>query len=210
MEKKVIITIARGFGSGGKVIAQAVADELGIPCYENRILTYASQLSGEDESLFVEADERLQGSYISNFFRKLPRLMSPLSVENGFTSNDRLFEYQKQIIENLANTESCVIVGKCADYILKDYDNCISFYINASREYCIKRIVNRMGVSNEDAGRLIAKTDKYRADYYRYYSGGREWNDLTNYDMALNSERIGHDRCIEVMKDYILHNSMVS
>ena len=201
--EKYVITIARGFGTGGKAIAQELAEELGISCYENRILTLAAQLSDVDESRFVEIDEKLKGGYMSHFIKKLPRLINPNPVEKGFVSNDRLFEYQARIIKQLAQNESCIIVGKCADYILKDNPNVISLYIEAPRHYCVERIKSRMKVSESEAHKLIAKTDKYRADYYKYYTEGNEWTNPVNYDMTLNSDRIGHEQCKALIKGYL-------
>ena len=198
-----VITIARGFGTGGKALACELAKELGIKCYENRILTLASQLSDVDESRFVEVDEKLKGTYISNVIKSLPKHLMPTPVEKGFVSDDRLFEYQARIIKELAKNEPCIIVGKCADYILKDYPNIISIYIEAPRAYCVERIKRRLGVSESEANRLIAKTDKYRADYYKYYSGGNTWSNPINYDMTLNSYRVGHDQCKEVIINYL-------
>lgn len=202
MEGNYVITIARGFGTGGKVIAQTLADELGIPCYEHRILTFAAQLAGEDESKFVKHDERLSTKSIANIFHNITR-STKIHPEGRFISDDNIFDYQKQIIEQLADTESCIIVGKCADWILKDRKNIISVYIEAPRSYCLKRIQTRMNVSEEEANRLIANTDKYRADYYHYYSQGNNWTNPVNYDLTLNSERVGHDNCIKVIKNYI-------
>ncbi len=202
MEGNYVITIARGFGTGGKVIAQTLADELGIPCYEHRILTFAAQLAGEDESKFVKHDERLSTKSIANIFHNITR-STKIHPEGRFISDDNIFDYQKQIIEQLADTESCIIVGKCADWILKDRKNVISVYIEAPRRYCLKRIESRMNVSEEEANRLISNTDKYRADYYHYYTQGNNWTNPVNYDLTLNSERVGHDNCIKVIKNYI-------
>lgn len=201
--EKYIITIARGFGTGGKVLGMELAEQLGIQCYENRILTMASQLSDIDESRFVEADEKLVGGTISHWIKKLPRLIHPQPVEKGFVSEDRLFEYQSKVIQDLADHESCIIVGKCADYILRDYPNVISLYIEAPRAYCVKRIIKRMNTSEEEANKKIAQTDKYRAEYYKYYTGGNEWTNPINYDMTLNIYRIGHDRCKQLILDYL-------
>ena len=118
-----VITFARGFGTGGKAIASQLAKELGIHCYENRILTLASQLSGLDENIFQEVNEKMrETSGFSSFLRGLPRSRRYISRNEKFVSDDKLFEYQSEIIKDLAEKESCVIVGKCADYILKDYD----------------------------------------------------------------------------------------
>ena len=128
----LVITVARGFGSCGKRIAKQIADDLGIHCYENRILMLASQMSGLDEEVFAEVNEKLRSQNVfSAFLKGLPMQRSPKVEDRKFISDEKLFEYQKQIIEQLADTESCVIVGKCADWILKDRPNVISLYIEA-------------------------------------------------------------------------------
>ena len=120
----LVITVARGFGSCGKRIAKQIADDLGIHCYENRILMLASQMSGLDEEVFAEVNEKLRSQNVfSAFLKGLPMQRSPKVEDRKFVSDEKLFEYQKQIIEQLADTESCVIVGKCADWILKDQED---------------------------------------------------------------------------------------
>ena len=115
-----IVTFARGFGTGGKEIASMLAKDLGIHCYENRILTLASQMSGLDEKLFLDINERIRNNGgFTGFLKGLPRSRQYIARNEKFVSDDRLFEYQSQIIRNLADQESCVIVGKCADYVLK-------------------------------------------------------------------------------------------
>lgn len=197
-----VVTVARGFGSGGKEIASRLAKELGISCYENRILTLASQLSGIDEHVFAEVNEKMRESFFSGLLKGLPRRKAP-KVEGEFVSDDRLFEFQKQIILNLAASESCVIVGKCADWILKDHPNVVSVYIEAPREYCRPRVMEKMQVSAEIADRSITNTDKYRAEYYAHYTGGNYWTNPVNYDMTLNSARVGEDKCVELIKNYL-------
>ncbi len=197
-----VITVARGFGSGGKEIASRLAKELGINCYENRILTLASQLSGIDEHVFAEVNEKMRDSFFTALLKGLPRRRTP-KVEGEFISDDRLFEFQKQIILNLAETESCVIVGKCADWILKDHKNVVSIYIEAPREYCRPRVMQKMQVSAEIADRSISSTDKYRAEYYAHYTGGNYWTNPVNYDLTLNSARVGEDKCVELIKNYL-------
>ena len=198
-----VITIARGFGSGGKQIASKLAKELGINCYENRILTLASQMSGLDEQLFREVNEKMRDKKVGLFLKGLPRTMRPKPEEREFSSDDELFEVQKQIIEELADNESCVIVGKCADWILKDRQNVVSIYIEAPRHFCVARVTERMGVSEATAHTSIEQTDKYRAAYYEHYTGGNYWTNPVNYDLTLNSERVGVDNCVTVIKDYL-------
>ena len=199
-----IVTFARGFGSGGKEIASKLAKELGIHCYENRILTLASQLSGLDEKVFDKVNEKVRdmGGFVA-LMRGLPRAKGYIARNDKFVSDDMLFEYQRQIIENLAETESCIIVGKCADWILRGRDNVVSIYIEAPRNFCLKRVMKNMGVTKDVAAATISHTDKYRADYYAYYTKGNYWTNPVNYDMTLNSERVGVDNCVKVIKNYL-------
>lgn len=206
-----VVTFARGFGSGGKAIASQLAKELGIHCYENRILTLASQMSGLDEAVFREVNEKLgKSSGFSSFLKGLPRADSYIARNEKFVSNDRLFEYQSRIIENLADTESCVIVGKCADYVLRGRKNVVSVYIEAPRSYCVQRTIENMGVTEEVAHATIEKTDKYRADYYKYYTHGNYWTNPVNYDLTLNSERVGIDNCVWLIEQYLFAKGLIS
>ena len=199
-----VVTFARGFGSGGKEIASKLAKELGISCYENRILTLASQLSGLDENLFKEVDEKVRtNGGFSSFLKGLPRARNYITRNEKFVSDDTLFEYQKKTIENLADTESCCIVGKCADYVLRGRRNVISVYIEAPRSFCLERTMENMGVTEEVAAATIENTDKFRADYYEYYTHGKLWTNPINYDLTINSERVGIENSVALIKDYL-------
>lgn len=198
-----VITVARGFGSGGKQVAEKLAKVLGIDCYEHRILAYASQKYGIDAHEFEEADEKLRGSYISKQLAKLQKSILPRPVIGRFVSDDELFAYQTEVIKKLCDEKSCIIIGKCADYVLKDRKNVVSVYIEAPRPFCRKRIMERLNVPAEEADRLIEKTDKYRAEYYKYYTHGNYWTNPVNYDLTLNSERIGLDNCVNLIRDYL-------
>lgn len=199
-----VVTLARGFGTGGKEIASRLAKELGIHCYENRILTLASQLSGLDSNLFSEVNEKIRETVgFAGFLRGLPRAEHYITKNEDFVSDDALFAYQKQIIENLADSESCVIVGKCADWILRGRENVVRIYVEAARPFCVRRTMEHMGVSEETANNTIARTDRYRADYYRYYTGGGEWTNPVSYDMVLNSEWMGIENSVEMIQYYL-------
>ena len=194
-----VITFARGFGTGGKEIASKLAKDLGIHCYENRILTLASQLSGLDENVFRQVNEKVvTKNGFGSFLKGLPRAKTYIARNEKFVSDDKLFEYQSTIIRNLAESESCVIVGKCADYVLRDKQNVVSIYIEAPRDFCVQRTIEHMGVTKEVANATIAQTDKFRADYYKYYTQGNYWTNPVNYDMTLNSARVGIDDCVRV------------
>ncbi len=198
--QKYVITIARGFGSGGKEIGVKLAERLGIPCYEQQILKMASETSGINEALFNLADEKV---FVQDRLKGLPFNYVVEPSDKRFTSNNNLFNIQSQIIKQLAGEMSFVVIGKCADYVLRDFCNVASFYIEAPRADCVASITKKMGVTEAEAHRLIAKTDKYRADYYKYYTKGNYWTNPVNYDMTLNSARVGRDRCVDVMESYV-------
>ena len=209
--EKFVVTFARGFGSGGKEIASMLAKDLGIHCYENRILTLASQMSGLDEKLFLDINERIRGNGgFTNFLRGLPKSRQYIARNEKFVSDDRLFEYQSQIINNLADQESCVIVGKCADYVLRDRPNVVSIYIEAPRAFCVERTMQKMKVSAKVASATIENTDKYKADYYKYYTHGNYWTNPVNYDMTLNSEKVGVERCVKVIEEYMILKGLIT
>jgi len=202
--KNYVITIARGFGSGGKDIGNRLSKELGIPCYERQILEMASEQSGLSQELFKNVDEKLPTGFLRKRLQGFPStnyVVSP--TEKHFVSDVNLYNIQARIIRDLANTESCIIIGKCADVVLRNFGNVISVYIEAPREACVQSIMEKMSVAEQEANRMIYHTDKYRADYYKYYSGGGCWTNPTNYDLTLNSARVGRQQCVELIKDYL-------
>lgn len=204
MEKKnYVITVARGFGSGGKEISLKIAKKLGVPCYYSQILQMASDYSGINKDLFVKADERLTRSRLVRMLKRTPnrdQIVEPTQKE--FVSDVNLFNIQAKIIRELAETESCIIIGKCGNDILNKYPNVVSVYIEAPRAFCAARIMDDFGCDEEEAGRMIHHTDKYRADYYKYYTGGKIWTDPVAYDLTLNSQRVGIDRCVDLIIHY--------
>jgi hypothetical protein len=200
-----VITIARGFGSGGKQVGLELSRDLGIYCYESQILTLASEYSGINKSKFVKVDEKLPLP-----FSFLPRLKDTPSTDHimtpqdkRFTSAKNLFNIQTKIIRELAEKESCIIIGKCANYVLRDFKNVISVYIEAPRAYCLANVMEKLDATEEEAHRLITETDRYRAAYFKYYTRGRVWTDPVLYDMTLNSERVGIQKCVQLIKEYI-------
>ncbi len=196
-----IITIARSFGSGGTETASRLSQILGVPYYERQILTMASQTSGIDESEFVEVDEKLRGSYIVKTLTKLPTTNVLRPESRAFVSDLNLYNIQSQIIRELCKTQSCIIVGKCADFILKEENNVLSVFAEAYLQDCIQRIRNRIYVSEERARDLKKRTDRYRTAYYKYYTRGQKWNDPLNYDMFLNTSRLSTDQCAVIIAD---------
>lgn len=198
-----VIAIGRGFGSGGKAIGVQLAGELGIPCYERQLLDMASEYSGINKKLFAEVDEKLRGSYAMKHLMKIPYTYVVEPRDKEFTSDINLFNIQSEIIRELAKTESFVVIGKCADYVLREQPNVVSVYVEAPEKDCIATVMDRMQVSESRAKELIHKTDKYRADYYKYYTRGKNWKDPLNYDLMLNSSKIGWDNCVKLIREYV-------
>ena len=202
MSNNIVITMARQYGSGGKTIGAMLAKELGINCYSREILRMASEESGINERLFGMSDEKMKGA---GWFKILSRpydgeLLSP--EEKGFVSEENIFNYQAKIIRELADKESCVIIGRAADYVLKDYDNVVSVFVHASKDYCVRQAIERRAYTGKDVEKFVERTDKYRSDFYRYYTG-QEWTDARNYDLCLNSERLGFEGTMEAIEEYI-------
>ncbi len=200
--EKITITIARQFGSGGKTIGKKLAEDLGIKAYSREILKLASEDSGINEAMFNQVDERLKNTPLFRIMRKYKGELIPPEGED-FLSNQNLFNYQAKIIKDLAEYGPCVIIGRCADYVLKDFPNVVRLFIYASPEHNRKQVLERGEYSGRDVGKYISKIDRSRSDYYHYYTG-QEWTDARNYDLCLNSERLGDDGCVLMIKDYIL------
>lgn len=202
MKDKIVITIARQYGSGGRTIGKMLADKLGIHFYDKELMKLASDESGINEALFVNADEKIKSTSLFKIAHNVynGELIPPES--DDFVSTQNLFNYQAKIIKGLAEEESCVIVGRCADFILKDYDNVLSVFIHAPHEYCMDQAATKHSMPSKELEKFIIKTDKHRAEYYKYYTG-RDWTDARNYDLCLNSSKLGYDRCVEEIISYI-------
>ena len=148
--EKLIITIARQYGSGGKTVGHMLAKELGINCYDRELMRMASDESGISEGMFGKVDEKLKTSPLFRITKNIYKgqLIPPESDE--FTSDDNLFNYQAKVIKELAEKESCVIVGRCADFVLKDRDDVMSVYVHAPMDYCIDRGMERNSMSKRE------------------------------------------------------------
>ncbi len=198
----IVITIARQYGSGGRTVGEMLADRLGIHYYDKELMKLASDESGINEALFVNADEKIKSTKLFRIAKSAynGELIPPES--DDFTSTDNLFNYQAKIIRELAEEESCVIIGRCADYVLKECDNVLSVFVHAPMEFCIEQAAKKHSMSPRELERFILKTDKHRAEYYKYHTG-REWTDARNYDLCLNSSKLGFDRCVEEIIAYM-------
>lgn len=202
MEKKYVITIARGYGSGGRTIGKMLSEDLKIPYYDRELLRLASDDSGINEQLFAKADEKLKKSLLFRVAKKAYKgeLIPPDS--DDFVSNDNLFNYQAKIIKELAETENCIIIGRCADYVLKDCENVVKVFVHAPLDDCVNTLKEMTGNSKKDIIKQIESIDKHRTEYYKYYTG-RDWDNAMNYDLCLNSSQLGFDKCVEIVKSYL-------
>ena len=195
-----IITIARGYGSGGKQIAIRLAKALGVKYYDRELIRMASEHHGVNEALFNLADE----THSANPFAKKytsTEIAPPSSDE--FLSKNNLFNMQADIIKQLAASgESCIIVGRCAHHILKDNPNGVKVFIHADLPHCIENVKEYNGVDDAEAKALIAKFDKERAQYHKHFTN-MEWNDARNYDVCLNTSKVSFDKCVDIIVNYL-------
>ena len=196
-----VITIARGYGSGGKTIGKMLSKKLDIPFYDRELLRMASDDSGIHERLFGQADERVKPGLRKPFGKVYKGELLPPESDD-FVSDDNLFNYQAKIIKELADTRSCVIVGRCADFILQDRPNVIKLFVHAPFESCVKTVMDMYSLPQKEAEKKIQDTDRHRGDYYKYYTG-RNWDNAKNYDLCLNSAELGFDKCVEIVEAYM-------
>ncbi len=196
-----VITIARSYGSGGRKMGKLLAQELGYEYYDREILRIASDESGISEELFKQADEH----------KRMPLFRIAREVYTGevippdsddFISNENLFRYQAKIIRELAATRDCVIVGRCANFILRGRENVINVFVSAPVVDCVRRVMQTDGLNLEEAEKRIKKIDKRRADYFKYFTG-RQWHDAALYDLCLNTGHMSEDKCVEVVRAYM-------
>lgn len=197
-----VITIARGFGSGGKTIAQQLAQKLDVNFYDRKLLRIASDQSGINEALFGQLDEKLKGNALLRISKKFYSGEVFPPDDEDFLSDENLYNYQAKVIKELAAEESCVILGRCANYVLKDYKNVLRVYIHAPIEACIKSVSSYTPLPDAKIEKMITTTDKKRAAYYRYFTG-HDWRNAQYYDLCLNSDDIGRERCVELITDYL-------
>ena len=195
--KKTIITISRQHGSGGREIGKRVAKELGIAFYDKELLTRAAKESGISEELFQSNDEKPTNSLLyslSMYGNTMGLYDMPL--------NDKLFIAQSKTIQNVAEKGPCVIVGRCADYVLRNKPNVLNVFIHSDMESKVRRVVEDYGVESDNVVELINKTDKRRANYYNYYTG-MKWGRAENYHLALRTDYIGIDGAVETLIRFI-------
>ncbi len=184
-----IITISREFGSGGRTVGKTVAEKLGIPCYDAELIHELSKESGFNEEYIKEAGEYAPGNYFSTLFA---------NRKYGQTNEDILWNMQCKIISDIAQKGSCVIVGRCADYVLKDKADCLNVFIHADMKFRADRIVRVYGESEQSPEERLREKDKRRAAYHRFYTD-MKWGHAQNYHMTLDTGKLGIDKCVELI-----------
>ena len=201
--EKFVITVARETGSGGHNITRKLSEALGVPYYDRDLLRKASEVSGIHERLFGAADERIGLKEMLSAAEKVytGEVLPPDS--DDFTSTRNLFSFQARIIKELAETESCIILGRCANYLLADRKDVLRVFIHAPLEAREERVASySLAWSPREVTKYIRLEDKRRASYYRYYTG-EEWRDAAGYDLSLNSGELGEEGCVRRILDVL-------
>ena len=194
-----IYTIGREFGSGGREVGEKLAAKLGIKLYDKELLQQAAKDSGFCEEIFENHDEKPTNSFLYSL------VMDTYSVSGysaapflGMPLNHKVFLAQFETIKKIAEKESCVIVGRCADYALSDNPDCINIFIHADLDVRIKNVSRNLNITENKARDIINKTDKQRASYYNYYTS-KKWGDSKSYNLSLDAGKLGTDNCVEMI-----------
>lgn len=202
--EKYFITIGRQIGSGGKKIGSILSERFRIPIYDKKLIKMASEESGLGKDIFEKADEK---NARNNIFSSLLECLKSPSICSGdfydnYINNDSLFKIQSDVIRSLAGKESCIFVGRCADYILRDSERCINIFITADYPDRIKRLVETENITEKEAAELIERTDKKRAAYYNYYSM-KTWGAASSYHLCMNSSMLGDEATADFIERFI-------
>lgn len=197
MNKKIVITLERQFGSGGLEIGKKVADKLGIPCYNKEILQQAAEKCNVPEEYLESMQEEVSQSFL---YKLSLASKSGKKIDNIISKSNILYNEIVKIINKMASSGSCVIIGRCADFILRDLDSCFHTFIYADMESRIKRVIEEYGVSPGSAEYIIKKNDKRRESFYSGNTG-HTWGFKEHYNICLNSGKFGVENCSDIIID---------
>ena len=203
MAKKIIITIARQYGSGGREIGEMVAKSLGFEYHDKSLISLAAEKSGINHDVLKNTDEKATPSFLYSIAMG-GMGMVPFTHGMPYDTpiNDRLFVLQSGIIEELAKDHSCVFIGRCADFVLRDFDNVLKVFIYASPEKRAETIAKRNDISLAEARNLATKLDKKRSNYYGYYTS-KKWGRSENYDLMIDTTKIGVEGAAKIIEEYV-------
>ncbi len=191
-----IITISRQYGSGGRFIAKKLAEKLGIPYYDNELITMAARESGYSEAIFEKAEQLSTHSFLYSL-----SMFGSADGMYGLPLADKVYIAQSEIIKKCASEGPCVIVGRCSDYVLKEFPNVINFFIHSDENSKVERAVKYYGIESDKALSELKKKDKKRANYYNYYTS-QAWGAYENYHLSINSDAVGIDAAVDILAAY--------
>jgi len=198
MKYNQIVTVGRQYGSGGRYVAQLLAKELDVPYYDKELLVEASKDSGICQEVLEDYDEKQGKNFLFSLMSGVQPRGDTGAMYMDMPLNHRIFLAQFDTIRRIADQGPCVIVGRCADYVLRDHTNVMNVFVKASTEERIKRIVKYNGADPYKAEDLLKKADKQRASYYNYYATGT-WGDVNNYDLCVDTGTFGIEGCVELI-----------
>lgn len=202
MNGNYVITIGREFGSGGREIGRILAEKLNIKCYDKELLALSAKESGLSEELFKFNDEKPTNSFLYSLVMDTYSMGYSSSSYMDVPMNQKIFMAQYDCIKKLAEQESCIIVGRCADYALKDMPGLVSVFISADMDFKVKRVTEMYGCDEEKAKDIINKTNKKRASYYNFYSN-KKWADSRSYDLCINSSTVGVENAVDLIIQFM-------
>lgn len=203
MDKNFVINIGRQLGSGGREVGEKLAARLGIRFYDKELIQLASEESGLCREFFERADEKASQGIIGGLFgMRFPFISDGAMPASNCLSNDALFKVQSDVIRKLAERDSCLFVGRCADYILRDHPRCVNIFISCSREGRIARLCRLHNISADEAEEMMDKADKRRAEYYNYYSY-KTWGAASTYHLCIDSSVLGMDATVDFAEEFV-------
>lgn len=203
MDNNFVVNIGRQLGSGGREIGEKLADRLGIGFYDKELINLASEESGLCPEFFEKADEKPSQGIIGGLFgMRFPFISDGAIPATNCLSNDALFKVQSDVIRRLASERSCLFVGRCADYILRENPRCVNIFISASFEDRIARLCRMHSISESTAEEIIEKADKRRAAYYNYYSF-KTWGAAATYHLCIDSSVLGIDGTVDFLEEFV-------
>ncbi|KAA6337046.1 Cytidylate kinase [termite gut metagenome] len=205
MTSNYAINIGRQLGSGGREIGEKLAQQLGISFYDKELINLASEKSGLCKEFFEKADEKASQSFSGGLFgMHFPSYFDDASISYfNYLNNDALFKIQSDVIRQLALEKSCIFVGRCADYILRDNPNCVNIFISSPIQNRIERIRHTMQLSESEAKEIIRRSDKHRPEYYNYYSY-KTWGAATTYHLCIDSSILGIEDTVSFIKEFAI------
>lgn len=205
---KTIIAIGRSFGAGGREVGHEIAKRLGINYYDKELLVKAARRAGLDAGIFEKNDERAPGIFAGLMPISMSyNVMSWYGGGGGAFNGEAVYRAQCDFIRELAEIESCVIVGRTADYILRDFPGLVSVFLHAPEDVCVQRIVKRNDcVTESEARQILRRTNRLRSDFYNYYTG-RTWGSAFTYDLTIDSSRLSIDAIASLIIDYVNNRS---